>query len=189
MPSHYFRNSIRDWSRSNGRLRRDEDEDYVPVLRRSLRLAAKQEASKHVIPAPAPAPAQAPAQAQASHAEKRNDIIAQLADCKCRYCVSETKCNHEASCEWCRTHPEWRLISHNMTILMENMEKLRTKEAKISGALAVISYVNDNVIEFAKAHQKFKNTVIQKCQEFIAEAGDSVILCLVCADVIYKLKA
>jgi hypothetical protein len=119
---------------------------------------------------------------------ERNRIIGFLADCKCKFCVSETKGNHEANCEWCRTHPEWRLISHNLTILMENMEKLRTKAAKVSGALAVMSYINDNVIDFAKAHEKFKQTVIQKCKEFVADCADKTLLRLVCADVIYKLS-
>ena len=124
------------------------------------------------------------------HASERNRIIGVLTDCRARCCATlETKLLHETSCEWCRTHPEWRLISHNITILMEDMGKLRGKEAKIPGALAVMSYINDNVIDFAKAHEKFKLTTIQKCQEFIADAGDSALLRLVCADVIYKLKA
>ena len=120
---------------------------------------------------------------------ERNRIIGLLADCKCKYCASETKGNHEASCEWCRTHPEWRLISHNITILMESMLKLSNKEAKISGALGVMSYISENVIDFAKAHEKFKLMVIQKCKEFIADASDCALLRLVCSDVLYKLKA
>ena len=73
-------------------------------------------------------------------------MIGKLAHCKARCCATpETKLLHEGKCEWCRTHPEWRLISHNITILMESMENLRTKEAKVSGALGVMSYINDNV--------------------------------------------
>jgi hypothetical protein len=71
---------------------------------------------------------------------------------------------------------------------MESMLNLRNKEAKISGALGVISYINENVIDFAHAHQKFKQTVIQKCKEFIADASDCALLRLVCSEVIYKLK-
>ncbi len=186
--SRSLRNSIRDWSRVNGRLRRDEYESVpvpVPVsaLRRSSRLAAKyaqQEASKCGI--------SQQAQAQA-HAEDRNRIIAQLAHCKCQYCVSETKCDHEASCEWCRTHPEWRMISHNLTILMGDMEEIRTKPAKISCALGIMSYINENAIGFAKAHQKFRLVTIDRCENFIADASDNALLCGVCSDVINKLKA
>ena len=81
------------------------------------------------------------------------------------------------------------MISHNLTILMGSMEKIRTTAAKISCALGVMSYVNENAISFAKAHQKFRLVTIDRCENFIAEASDNALLCGVCSHVINKLKA
>ena len=160
------------------------------MLRRSERLAIKDSmhfAREHRSHSPEPEPE--PAAAEDPHAPERNRIIRLLADCKSPCCVSVTKHIHEASCEWCRTHPEWRMITHNMTIQIETFEKLRTKQAKRSAALGIVSYINDNAIDFAKAHEKFKMTVINRCEHFIAEATDCALLRLVSSDVIRKLRA
>ena len=112
-----------------------------------------------------------------------------LADCKAPCCATlETKLAHEANCEWCRARPTWRLISHNITIQLNATDTLRTKAAKISSTLGLMSYINDNAIGFTKAHEKFKLVVIAKCKEIIPELDDSPILRMVCKDLIYKLN-
>lgn len=137
---------------------------------------------------PEPAAAPAAAAPEDPHAPERQRIIGILSECKARCCATlETKLTHEAKCEWCRTHPEWRLINHNLNTLMEQFEKIRTKDAKRSAALGIVCYINDNAIEFAKAHEKFRLTILDRCEHFIAESGDNVLLRMICSDVIRKL--
>ncbi len=163
-------------------------------LRRSTRLAIKEsvryarERGRSPSPAPAAAPAPAPAAAD-PHAPERQRIIGALSDCKSHCCATQdTKLAHEAGCEWCRTHPEWRMIVHNMTIQMAAFENLSTKDAKKSAALGMVSYINDNAIDFAKKHEKFRAVIIDRCEHFIAESGDNVLLRMVSSDVIRKLR-
>ena len=150
--------------------------------RRSPRLLAKAAASLPVVkPVEAPAPVDPIVQ-------ERARIAALLEGCACKHCAGKTRYAHEHSCKWCAVHPEWRLISHNMLIMMEACEKAKGKDAKRAAALAIMSYINDSVIDFAKEHEKFKLTVLDRCDHFIAESGDNVLLRLVTSEVMRKLQ-
>lgn len=162
--------------------------------RRSERLAIK-EAMRYGRRSPSssePEPEPEPEQEVAVdiHADERNNIIAKLAYCKSSCCaVPETKVAHEAKCGWCPTHPGWRLISHNLNIMMESLKSLRTKEARVSSALCIMSYINESAIDFAIAHKRFKQMVIQKCHEFIPEVDNRHFLYLTCYSILEKLGA
>ena len=172
-----------------------EFKPFIMPLRRSNRLAIKEAIRfarqrdlelEERFAEPEPAAAAAPVASDPR--EERQRIIATLSDCKNRCCAQqETKKAHEAVCEWCRARPAWRMIVHNLTIQMEAFENTRTKEAKRSAALGIVSYINDHVVEFAKAHEKFRITILDRCEHFIAESGDNVLLRMVSSEVKFKL--
>jgi hypothetical protein len=153
-------------------------------LRRSPRLAAKAAAAKPfvsqqgkaleyafnlprvpVAPAPAPAP------------------VAAAAHPIC------TMAAHEASCAYCREHPEWRQIKNNLGLMFAPFqnEAIYGKAARAAAALAVMTYISEVAVGFARAHKKLMDTVIDRCQHFIDNGDEYPILRMVCSDLIRKV--
>ncbi len=168
MPSRAVRESIREYSKAYGRYLRAQS-GPLP-LRRSPRLAAKlaqQEAAVAAAPAPAPV---APAEAKP-------------------VC---TMAAHEASCAWCREHPEWRQIKDNIGLMLIPFmeDTIKSKAARAAAALGLITYVNDVAVGFVRAHKKLMDVLIDRCRHCIENAGaEYSILSMVCSDLIRKLTA
>jgi len=146
------------------------------ALRRSPRLtaASAREAKKIIVPILAEAPAV---------------TLPCLAKVQVPLC---TMAAHEASCAWCAAHPEWRQMRDNLTLMLTPFDKgtICGTPARAASALAMMSYISEVGIGFARAHKKFLNVLIDRCQHCIDNAGTEYpILRLTCSDLIHKLNA
>jgi hypothetical protein len=98
---------------------------------------------------------------------------------------------HEASCAWCRAHPEWRQIKDNLTLMLVPFDKgtICGTPARAASALAMMSYISEVGVGFARAHKKFMDVLVDRCQHCIDRAGTEYpMLRLTCCDLIHKLK-
>lgn len=169
MPSRAVRESIREYNKAYGRYLRDQA-GPLP-LRRSPRLAAKlaqQEAAVAAAPAPAPAPVAAEAKPICTMAA------------------------HEASCAYCREHPEWRQIKDNIGLMLTPFmeDTIKSKPARAASALGMMTYINEVAVDFVRAHKKLLDVLIDRCRHCIENAGaEYPILSMVCSDLIRKLTA
>ncbi len=103
-----------------------------------------------------------------------------------------TMAAHEASCAWCREHPEWRLIKDNIGLMLTPFmeDTIKSKAARAAAALGLIIYVNDVAVGFVRAHKKLLDVLIDRCRHCIENAGaEYSILSMVCSDLIRKLTA
>ena len=161
MPSYELRQSIRYWTRHNGRLRRVKDQP-IRVLRRSPRLAAKEW------------------QEEASPINEWEDVPAPPI-------CSMTA--HEAKCAWCGAHPEWRRIKDNLNLMLApyNDASINGKAARAASAMAIMSYLNEVAIHFVRAHKNLLKVVIDRCQHCIEKGEEYPILRMLCSDLMRKL--
>jgi hypothetical protein len=131
-----------------------------------------------------------PRLAAAREAAKENKVIVPcLAEAPVPIC---TMTAHEASCAWCAAHPEWRQIKGNLTVMLLPFDKgtICGTPARAASALAMMSYISEVGVGFARAHKKFLDVLIDRCQHCIDNAGiEYPILRLTCSDLIHKLKA
>ena len=101
-----------------------------------------------------------------------------------------TMAAHEASCAWCRVHPEWRKIKGNLTLMLTPYvgDAINGRAARAASALAMMSYINDVGIGFALAHKKFCDVVIDRCRHCIENGGEEYpLLRMICSDLLRKL--
>ncbi len=152
----------------------------VPAPRRSPRLAAK-------------AAAQKPFVSEKGKALEYAFALPQVAPAA--PAPAEPACTmaaHEASCAYCREHPEWRQIKDNLNLMLDPFveDKIKSKAARAAAALAIHSYINEAAVDFVLAHKRLLDTVIDRCRHCIENSyAEHQMLRMVCSDLLRKLKA
>jgi hypothetical protein len=72
------------------------------------------------------------------------------------------------------TYPEDEKVKHVTAIkaMLATQEELKGKENKAANAIKILDYVSGEALDFTKSHERFKNTVINKCYEFKQDNAD-----------------
>ena len=72
------------------------------------------------------------------------------------------------------TYPEDEKVKHVTVIkaMLNRQDEIKGKENKAENAIKILDYVSGEALDFTKAYERFKNTVINKCYEFKQENAD-----------------
>jgi hypothetical protein len=72
------------------------------------------------------------------------------------------------------TYPQDEKVKHVTVIkaMLNRQETLKGRENKAVNAIKILDYVSGEALDFTKVHDKFKNTVINKCYEFKQNNAD-----------------